>query len=125
MQPVLIFTAGERSRRVPNGAAIYKQPDTTYLASRTRHGLRAGQLGEQVRLGGPFCVVACFRIQIPSAEQFKTRLGTKVGPRLSPTRSDFVQHLVQSRRGREREAERNTNQTRSGEKLGELFSAPK
>lgn len=39
-------------------------------------GFRIDELEEQVRLGSQFYIVACFRIQIPSARQFKTRLGT-------------------------------------------------
>lgn len=41
---------------------------------------RIDQLGEQVRLGSQFYIVACFRIQISSAKQFKTRLDTKREP---------------------------------------------
>lgn len=59
-------------------------------------GFRIDELGEQVRLDSQFCIVACFRIQILSAEQFKTRLGTK-GESLANTKQDFVQHLVQTR----------------------------
>lgn len=42
--------------------------------------LEPKELGKQVRFRRfpPFCIVACFRIQIPSAVQFKTCLGTKV-----------------------------------------------
>lgn len=66
-----------------------------------------------MRLGGPFCVVACFRIQIPSAGQFKTRLGTKMGPLTSTKQFRAASGPETKPKG---EAERNGSQTKSREK---------
>lgn len=66
-----------------------------------------------MRLGGPFCIVACFRIQISSAEQFKTRLGTKMGPLASTKRFRAASGPETNSKG---VAEKNPSQTKSREK---------
>lgn len=59
-------------------------------------------------------MVACFRIQIPSAEQFKTRLGTKMGPLANTKRFRAASGPETKSKG---EAERNTSQIKLGGKL--------
>lgn len=80
---------------------------------RQGRGFRMDELGEQVRLGSQFCIVACFRIQIPSAEQFKTRLGTKREPLANTKRFRAASGPDKNLKG---EIERNT-QTKSRVKL--------
>lgn len=74
---------------------------------------RGFRMDEQVRLGSEFCIVACFRIQIPSAEQFKTRLGTKRQPLANTKRFRAASGPDKNLKG---EMERNT-QIKSREKL--------